>query len=70
MNFGVKFFEILDSTMETPTLYGWFHIMWLAISICAAVVLCYLYKKGIIKNVRAVLLTVSIILLRLSYFRV
>ena len=69
MNFGVKFFEILDSTMETPTLYGWFHIMWLAISICAAVVLCYLYKKGIIKNVRAVLLTVSITIIVLEVYK-
>ena len=50
MNFWVKFFEILDHRMETPTLYGWFHLMWVGIVIVSSILLCYLYKKGIIKR--------------------
>ena len=69
MNFWIKFFEILDSTMETPTLYGWFHLMWVGIVILSSILLCYLYKKGIIKNVRAVLLTVSITVIVLEAYK-
>ena len=69
MNFWVKFFEILDHRMETPTLYGWFHLMWVGIVIVSSILLCYLYKKGIIKNVRAVLLTVSITVIVLEIYK-
>ena len=70
MNFCIKFVKILDSTMEQPTLYGWFHLMWLGIVIGSSVLLCYLYKKGIIKNVRAVLLTVSITVMVLELYKI
>lgn len=31
--------------METPTLYGWFHLLWVGIVIASTVVLCRIQKK-------------------------
>lgn len=69
MDFWAKILEILDAEMTTPTMYGWFHILWLVLSIGVAVLLCYLYKKGYIKNVRGVVLTVAITVIILEIYK-
>ncbi len=53
--------RFLDSRMETPQPYGWFHLTFLALSFLVALVLCLLWKKGVIKDVHRVVLVVAII---------
>ena len=36
--------EFLDAEMETPTMYGWFHLLFFAISVAAGVALCRLKR--------------------------
>lgn len=53
--------RFLDSRMETPQPYGWFHLSFFALSFVAALILCLLWKKGVIKDVNRVLLVTAII---------
>ena len=69
MSFWQKVLKILDASMETPQPYGWFHLMWFAISILAAVVLCLLYKYGKLRNVRMVVLVTAIIVTVLEIYK-
>ena len=61
MEFLQNVFRFLDSSMEEPTAYGWFHLVCLGIMIAATVVLCFLWKRGIIKDVKRVILVTAII---------
>ena len=70
MSFLAKLLKFLDAKMTTPTSYGWFHLMWLAIAIGSGVLLCYLYKKGIIKNVKGVMLALYITLIILEIYKI
>lgn len=63
MNIFETVLRFLDSKMERPEPYGWFHLIFLALSFIAAGVLCYLWKRGVIKNVRAVVLSTAIIVI-------
>ncbi len=63
MGFWVELLKILDTKMETPELYGWFHLVFFAASIAVGVLLCVLHKKGILKNpVKVVALTAIIVI--------
>lgn len=53
--------RFLDTRMVKPEMYGAFHLIFFALSFVAAFVLCLLWKKGIIKNVRRVVLITAII---------
>ena len=44
--FWAKILEFLDTSMVTPESYGWFHLLFFALSIVAGVVLCYVLKDG------------------------
>ena len=69
MEFWSKLLQILDAEMEKPGLFGWFHLMALALTILTTVVLCFLYKKGKLKNVRAVVLVTAIIVTVLEVYK-
>lgn len=69
MEFWRKVLEIMDADMTTPTMYGWFHILFFALSIAAAILLCFLYKKGYITNVRRVVLVVAITVIVLEIYK-
>ena len=69
MNFLNKLIEILSTQMTKPTLFGWFHLMFLAITFAVAILLCFLYKKGVIKNVRKVILITSITVITLEVYK-
>ncbi len=45
MRFFQNLLRIFDTSMETPTLYGWFHLMWLGITLGMALILCLVQKK-------------------------
>ena len=41
MKFWQDFLRILDFKMEKPEPYGWFHLLFFALSIIAAIILCF-----------------------------
>lgn len=61
--------RFLDSSMETPQPYGWFHLAFFALSFVAAFVLCMLWKKGVIKDVNRVVLVTAIIVAVLEVYK-
>ncbi len=63
MNFFEVILRLLDSKMEKPQLYGWFHLLCIFLMFAAAFVLCLLWKKGVIKNPQRVILVTSIIVI-------
>lgn len=69
MNIFEKFLYMLQGTMQTPTLYGWFHLMWIALSI---VTLFFLYKskkKYSEKQLKTVLFTYGFVALLLEVLK-
>ncbi len=69
MNFWHSLLKILDTEMTTPVAFGWFHILFIILSLAAAFVLCLCYKKGYIKNVDRVILAVSIIVMAFEIYK-
>ncbi len=61
MDFFEAILKFLDSSWETPQPYGAFHLICFALVFVAAFVLCFLWKKGIIKNVSLVVLVTAVI---------
>ena len=64
-----KILKFLDTRANTPEYFGLFHLIWLGIVVLATVVLCILWKKKIIKDVKKTVLVTSIILLILGLYR-
>ncbi|MBO5248442.1 MAG: YwaF family protein [Clostridia bacterium] len=64
-----RILEILDARMETPVGYGWFHLLFFALSIAAGIWLCIKFKNPTEKQVRAVLLVVSITSIILEIYK-
>ena len=69
MIFFEKVLRFFDSQMETPGLYGWFHLLWLAITIGTAVALCRWHRKKGETPVRKVLLWVSLTVIVLEIYK-
>ena len=69
MSFLQGLLEALDGKMEVPKPYGWFHLLWFGISIAAAVVLCVLYRKGKLTNVRRVVLITAVLVTVLEIYK-
>ena len=59
--FWIKLLEILDTPMETPTSYGWFHILFLVLSVVVGVLLCRLFRDGQKYAPRVVLVTAAVV---------
>lgn len=69
MHFLGKIIEILDSKMDVPALYGWFHLLFFALSIIAGIVLIKKVKATDEKSVRNVLLTMSVTCIVLEIYK-
>lgn len=69
MEFWSKLLQILDTEMETPGLFGWFHLLSLALMVLSTAVLCILYRYKKLKNVRAVVLVTAIIVTVLEIYK-
>ena len=69
MEFLGKVIEILDAPMTTPTSYGWFHLLWVAISVGVGVLLCVLHKKGDDKRVRRVVFWTAVLVFALELYK-
>ena len=55
--------------MEVPQPYGWFHLLWFAISVIAAILLCVTHKKGDDRRVRRVVFTVAVAVAILEIYK-
>ena len=58
MKFWGELLNILDTQMQTPTLYGWFHLLFFAMCIGAGVWLCIKHKDPDEKFIRKLMLIV------------
>ncbi len=57
--------RLMDSSMKTPGLFGWFHLLWLGITAAATVILCR-YGKG---KERSVVLWTSLLVIILDIYK-
>ena len=65
VHFLGRLINILNTSMQTPTMYGWFHLLFWALSIGGAVALCVCFKSPSEKTVRKIIFifaAVSIVL--------
>lgn len=69
MDFLVKMLEILDTQMQRPTMYGWFHLVWLALTVIVTVLLCVYGRKASPKRIRAFVFWMSVIVLLLEVYK-
>ena len=69
MNILEKFMVVLDTKMPEPTLFGWFHIMWLAIMILGTVIVCLKCKNFSDKQFRLFLLISCSVLILLEILK-
>lgn len=69
MSLGQKILEILDTQMETPTLYGWFHILWLALTAGAAILLCVWHRRKPDLQPRKVVFWISLVVVLLEIYK-
>lgn len=61
MEFIKKVLVFLDTDMPTPTLYGWYHLMWLGIMVAATVFLCRKFGRSSDKTIGRVVFFTAVI---------
>lgn len=61
--------RILDVSMEKPVPYGWFHLLWLALTVAATVFLCVRCRKAGEEKVRRLVLGVTVTVLLLELYK-
>ena len=62
-------FNIMEWKMPTPTLFGWFHILCLLLTVGVTVLLCWLYKRGYIKHVASVVFVMAVVVIVLEIYK-
>ncbi len=65
MKFLQSILRVMDASMKTPGLFGWFHLLWLGITVFATLYFCRYYKE----KTRAVLLWTSLIVIALEIYK-
>lgn len=61
--------SILDTSMETPLPYGWFHLLWFALSFLALIPLCRYPKKPSDTHVRRVVWITALVVTVLEVYK-
>ncbi len=69
MNVFVKVLEILDLRMQRPTMYGWFHLVWFALTIAVCVLLWRYCRNTPAERTRAVVFWTAIVVLVLEVYK-
>ena len=69
MNFWENLLRILNSQMEKPQPYGWFHLLFCGLSILFGVLLCVFHKKDHPDRVRKVVLSVALTVILLEIYK-
>ena len=62
-------FDVIELKMTTPTWFGWFHILWLLLTVGATVLLCLLYKNGKIKRPLDVVFYTALLVIVLEIYK-
>lgn len=61
LTFWENVLQFLDAEMEQPGLYGWFHLLSIAVTVIATLALCRYYKKSVRHVVLSVAVTVAVL---------
>lgn len=61
--------NFLDSRMTTPTMYGWFHLLFVALTVAGAVLLCIRFKNPSQKQVQKILLIFALVSIVLELYK-
>lgn len=69
MDFPANILRILDTQMETPEPYGWFHILSLVLTFAIAILLCRTHKNAGSKRVVNVVFTTAIVVTVLEIYK-
>ena len=69
MDFLKALLKILDTKMEIPTSYGWFHLTFFFLSVASGVLLCFIPKMREGKTVRNFVLLTSVICILLEVYK-
>ncbi len=69
MQFLGNIINILNVSMPVPTMYGWFHILFLLLSLFGAVVLCKKFRNANEKTIRKILLVFSLVSIFLELYK-
>ncbi|MEG1582186.1 MAG: YwaF family protein [Clostridia bacterium] len=69
MNAFENFLKLINIKMETPTPYGWFHFLWLAIMIIASIVVGVYAKKATQKQNKIFLISISLIMIAFEIYK-
>lgn len=64
-----KILAFLNTQWETPKSYGTFHISFLIATVLVTILLCFLWKKKVIKNPQKVILVIAIIVLIFEIYK-
>lgn len=68
MEFLGELLALLDAKMDTPTMYGWFHLLFFALSVAAGMMLCK-FAKPTDSFVTKLLLTTAILSIGLEVYK-
>lgn len=60
---------ILDVRMTEPTIYGWFHLLFIAITVAATIFLCKKFKNPSEKTTRKILFVFAVISIVLEIYK-
>ncbi len=69
MDIWTKILHFLDAQMETPTFFGWFHLMWLGIMVVASVLLARWSKQAKAKHITNYVLIMAIVTIALEVYK-
>ena len=61
--------ELLNAKMDTPQMYGWFHIFFFALSVIAGIMLCRRRPKPDEMFIRKLLLIISLVVIALEVYK-
>ena len=61
--------EWLDTGMTRPPMYGWFHLLFCALTVIVAVVLCVCFKQGTERQARRIVLITAILVTVLEIYK-
>jgi len=68
LSFFQDLLRIMDAEMQRPTLFGWFHLLSLALTVALTVFLCLRYKNRS-EKIRFMVLAVAVIVLLLEVYK-
>ena len=69
LTFWQNVLRIMDASMETPGLYGWFHLLSLILTVAGTVFLCIRMKEASAKSVRMLILITTVTVLILEVYK-